>query len=80
MALEESDIIEKTIDKNYLISCDYKHLNLVMRIIKEKQIKVISQTMEMDCRLEIAVRKKDSEAIYNIFDRIYEVTIKPLQC
>lgn len=36
MALEASEIVEKTIDIHYLISFDYKNMNKVMRVIKEK--------------------------------------------
>ena len=36
MTLEEAEIIEKTIDIHFQISFDYKNMNKVMRIIKEK--------------------------------------------
>src|SRR5690554_6378673 len=38
MALEQADIIEKTIDVHFLIHFDYKNMNKVMRVIKEKNI------------------------------------------
>ena len=38
MALEVSNIIEKTINIDYLISFDYKNMNKVMRIIKERKL------------------------------------------
>ncbi|HQW69201.1 MAG TPA: YigZ family protein, partial [Flavobacterium sp.] len=38
MALEESQIIEKTIDVSFEISFDYKNMNKVMRVIKEKNL------------------------------------------
>src|SRR5690606_17315492 len=43
MALENSEIIEKTIDIHYKIKFDYKDMNRVMRIIKEKNLNVIKQ-------------------------------------
>jgi uncharacterized YigZ family protein len=36
MALEQSHIIEKTIDVHFLLTFDYKNMNKVMRTIKEK--------------------------------------------
>ena len=50
MALEASEIIEKTIDIHFLISFDYKNMNKVMRVIKEKNLEIISQKMEMKLR------------------------------
>lgn len=75
MALEVSEIIEKTIDIHYLIRFDYKNMNKVMRVIKEKNLDIIAQKMEMSCEIEIATRKKNAEIIFDIFSNLYEVTI-----
>lgn len=76
MALESSEIVEKTINKDFLITFDYKNMNKVMRIIKEKQLNVVNQTLEMDCKLQISVRKKDANSIFEIFNNLYEIEIK----
>lgn len=76
MALEEAEIIEKTIDIHFIISFDYKNMNKVMRIIKEKNLEIISQKMEMSCEIEIATRKKNAEMIFDIFNSLFEIDIK----
>lgn len=76
MALEEAVIIEKTIDIHFQISFDYKNMNKVMRIIKEKNLEIISQQMEESCQIEIATRKKNAEIISDIFSNLFEVEIK----
>lgn len=78
LALESSEIIEKTIDTHYLISFDYKNINKVMRVIKEKNIVIISQKMEMSCEIEIVTRKKNAKTIFDIFKSMFEIEIKPL--
>ncbi len=78
LALEASKIVKRTINIKFLISFDYKNMNKVMRVIKEKNLKVINQKLELDCQITISVRKKDAESIFNIFDTIYEVKIKDL--
>jgi uncharacterized YigZ family protein len=78
MALESSEIIEKTIDIHFLISFDYKNINKVMRVIKEKSVEIISQKMEMSCEIEIFIRKKNAEMIFDIFNSMFEVEIKQL--
>lgn len=75
MALEVSEIIEKTIDIHYLIRFDYKNMNKVMRIIKEKNLDIVSQKMEMSCEIEIATRKKNAEMVFDIFSNLFEVEI-----
>ena len=78
MALEECKIIEKTIDIHYQISFDYKNMNKIMRVIKEKNLKIISQQMEDNCQIEIAIRKENAEKVFGIFHTIFEVAIKKL--
>ncbi len=76
MALEASEIITKTINVHFLLSFDYKNMNKVMRIIKEKNLEIITQKMELSCEIEIATRKKNAEHIFDTFSSIYEITIK----
>ena len=76
MTLESSDIIEKTIDIRFKISFDYKNINKVMRVIKEKDVEIVSQKMEMSCEIEILTRKKNVEMIFDIFNSMFEVEIK----
>lgn len=78
MTLESSEIVEKTIDIHFQIAFDYKNINKVMRVIKEKGVEIISQKMEMSCEIEILSRKKNAEMIFDIFNTMFEVEIKQL--
>jgi uncharacterized YigZ family protein len=77
LVLEEAEIIEKTIDTPFLISFDYKNMNKVMRVIKEKKLDIVTQTMELDensgiamGKIEIKTRKKMPNS-YSTFLIIY---------
>jgi uncharacterized YigZ family protein len=76
MALEASEIVEKTINIHYIVSFDYKNMNKVMRVIKEKNLEIVSQTMNESCEIEIATRKKNAEMVFDIFSNLFEVEIK----
>jgi uncharacterized YigZ family protein len=78
LALEASKIIKKTIYTEFLITFDYKNMNKVMRIIKEKQIKIINQKLELSCELQISVRKNDAQLIFELFNQLFEIKIKNL--
>ena len=78
MALESSVIEERTIDKRFAITFDYKNMNKVMRIIKEKRLNVVGQTLELNCMIEISVRKNDAPVIFDLFDALYEINIKEI--
>ena len=49
-----------------------------MRVIKEKNIEIVSQKMEMSCEIEIISRKKNAEMIFDIFNSMFEIKIKQL--
>lgn len=79
MALETCKIVEKTIDETFLLKFEYPEMNTVMRIIKDEDIKLVNQKMELDCEIEIAVRKKDAKKVFEMFENTYKVTIKQLE-
>lgn len=78
LTLEASRIIKKTININYLISFDYKNMNTVMRIIKERNLNILYQKLEMDCKITISVRKKEAQSIFETFDHLFEINIETL--
>ena len=78
LALENSIIIEKTIDVNFLIKFDYKNMNKVMRVIKEKNLNIVNQKLELDCQITISVRKNESDLVFKMFNSIFEVTIEKI--
>ena len=76
MALENTQIIQKTIDKHFSLSFSYVHMNKVMRIIKEKNLTILSQKMELDCEIVVATRKKNVQSFWDTFENLYEVQLK----
>lgn len=76
MALSSAEIIEKTINIHFTIFFEYKNMNKVMRIIKEKNITIVSQKMEETCQIEISTRKKNAETVFDIFTTLFEIKIK----
>lgn len=79
MALENSKIVKRTIDKVFVIKFDYPEMNLVMRVIKEHNLNIIEQKLELDCEIHISVRKKIAEEIFKKFESIYKIEIKNLE-
>ena len=76
LALESSKIVTRTIDVNYVISFDYPEMGTVMRVIKENNLNVLDQKLELDCKIYISVRKREAEVIFEKFDHIYKVGIE----
>lgn len=78
MVLEASNIIEETINVLFCVIFEYKNMNKVMRIIKEKRINIVDQKMELNCEITISVRQKEVNTVFKIFDQLYEIEIETL--
>ncbi|MDN3644542.1 YigZ family protein [Lutimonas halocynthiae] len=68
LSLEEANVVTKMLKESIRLEFDYVHMNKVMRIIKEHQLQILNQKMELNCLFEIAVRKNKAEEILKIFE------------
>ncbi len=75
LTLQEAQIIEKVITQTLAISFDYKDMNKVMRVVKERNLQVINQKLEVNCTLFIEVRNSEAEQTRAIFESIYGVSL-----
>lgn len=75
LSLEAAKIIKKIIKDNYTLHFEYKDLNLVMRIIKELDAKILSQKMALDCQINIAIRKSDTAKFLNYFSDLHQIKV-----
>ena len=78
LALEASEIIEKTIDVLFELKFDYVLMNPVMRILKELNIEIVSQELHLDCLYIISVRKTEGANVLRAFEALYKVQVKEL--
>ena len=79
MALENSKIVVRTINRKFKIHFDYPEMNIVMRIIKEHDLNIIKQDLGLDCEIYVSVRKKEATAILEKFKAVYKVTINEVE-
>ena len=78
LTLESAEIVKKTINQEFQLKFAYKSMSKVMRILKENQVEIKNQTLEINCLLEISVRKSNSSKILEVFDQFFGVEIDEL--
>jgi len=76
LALEEAEIVIKTIKEQLHLSFDYPKMNVVMRLIKEEQLEIVAQKMELKCHYTLAIPKSKIETLKQRFESIYGVEVK----
>ncbi len=79
LALEASDIIQKTINGSFQLDFGYEEMNTVMRFIKEHQLEIVNQELEMQCKLVFEIRKSEAEKIENILSGFHKIKSKKLE-
>ncbi len=77
-ALNNTKIIEKTINEVYEIIYDYPIMNTVKKIIKEESITQTSQKFDLNCKIIFSIRKNNSLRIYEKFKKIKGLKINYL--
>jgi uncharacterized YigZ family protein len=79
LALENAEIIHKHISLTYQLTFDYPLMNKVMRVVKEQQLIIEHQTLELNCTYIIPFRRKDAKRIEGIFKGIYGLSVEALE-
>ena len=74
-AITTARIISKTVDEIYLVQFDYPMMNQVMQIIKDSNVKILSQDFDLKCRLEYLVRKNLADQVFNRLKKINELKV-----
>lgn len=69
-ALNEAEIVTKTVNDVYELEFDYLMMNDVMRVVKEEQLEVLNQQFDMNCKLSFEVRKANLNAVLAKLEKI----------
>ncbi|MDT0607255.1 IMPACT family protein [Croceitalea rosinachiae] len=78
LTLENSDIIEKILETYFQLNFEYSEMDKVMRIIKQHNLKLTVQKMELQCEFQFSCRKSMENQVLDIFKKIHRVSIKKL--
>lgn len=78
LAIEASQIIKKNLEIHLELQFEYVDMNKVMRLIKEKKLKIVRKEMGMDCVFEISVKKSESEEVINALNNLRCLALKNL--
>lgn len=78
LAIESCEIITKTIDNNYELVFEYKDMNKLQRIIKKYNIQIVNQTLELNCKYDIRIRKGEAPKIIQAIEELRCIKIKEI--
>jgi len=76
LAMENAELIEKTLTRELHLTFDYEHMDKVMRLVKENGIEILSQKMELNCVFLLSVRKNKMEQVVTLIEDLRCVKLK----
>lgn len=78
LILEQATIIEKTIDISFLLHFEYVDMNKVMKIIKDQNLTIVKQQMELNCEFIVKIRESEAAKVEQLFMDLRCLQIKKL--
>ena len=55
-ALNKAEVIEKTVDVEYTFTFEYPFMNGIMKVVREMEARIVSQSYDMDCSMTLSIR------------------------
>jgi uncharacterized YigZ family protein len=74
-SIDNNSVLERQILSEIFIRFDYPLMNQVMRIIKEFELTIIEQSLEMSCEMVLGVRLSKSTLVMQELQRFHEIQI-----
>lgn len=75
-AIENAEVVEKTIDEDVTIYFEYPLMNQVMRVVKEEEPNVLERVYEMDCMMRLSIRQSKMTRLYEKLEKIERLRFK----
>lgn len=69
-AIAAATIVERTVDDEVEVSFEYPFMNDVMRIIKEEEPAIVSQSYDMDCVMRLHIRRSRMSRLHERLEKV----------
>jgi len=76
ITLNTADVIECTVDDTFHVHCGYPEINTVMRYIKDLEVTILEQKLEIACDIFFTSRQKMSQTVLDKFEGLKNIKIK----
>jgi len=73
-ALAAAEIIEKTVDTDFQFRFEFPFMNDVMRIVKNMDAHIVNQSYEMDCFMQLRIRKNEATRLEAALSKVETLT------
>jgi len=75
-ALAKAEIIECTVNLEFILEFSYETMNKVMKVVKDDKLDVLKQDFDMVCKLTVSIRKNAVDLFLDKISKIEGVQIE----
>jgi putative IMPACT (imprinted ancient) family translation regulator len=75
LALDEAEIIQKQIKMEVSIQFPYASMNEVMKLVKNWEMEIVSQKMEMDCNMQLEFREGIKDLVLSALEDVKDLIL-----
>ena len=70
LAIENAKVETRTVEETVSYSFTYPMMNAVMRLVKEMNLRVVSQSFDNTCEIKLAIRKSEADLLRERLDKL----------
>lgn len=56
-AIQNAEIVTRTVDEEYTFDFEYPLMNAVMKVVRDLDARIVSQSYDMDCKMTLSIRR-----------------------
>lgn len=62
-AIQNAEIVTRTVDEEYTFDFEYPLMNAVMKVVRDMDARIVSQSYDMDCRMTLSIRRSKMDEL-----------------
>ena len=79
LALENATIIKKVLQQQVSVSFEYSEMDIVMRLVKKHQLEVISQELQLKCKIDLSIPKSEFKKMFKLLKAHHKLDITQIE-
>lgn len=62
-AIQNAEIVTRMVDEEYTFDFEYPLMNAVMKVVRDMDARIVSQSYDMDCRMTLSIRRSKMDEL-----------------
>ncbi len=78
MVLQLCPVVRMAVEVNYELQFNYTHLNEIMRLVKQRNLTIVTQDLQLFCKMVIGVAVNQADLIVAELENMHDVEVRAI--